>query len=163
MSDDSAAAAERAAAAAGHRHELHHHPRSGRKARGVREAAWQLSQKINPIGYPFESYDGLGVYRTTENGYPIDSSGAIVGTRSSDRPVANAVELTRALAGSTEVQECFSRQVFRNAFGRQDTARDECAVRDGDGRVPGQGPRRARAAASHWSSLKPLPGRRSSP
>jgi hypothetical protein len=85
--------------------------------------------RINPLGYPFESYDGLGVHRTTENGYPVDSSGAIVGTRSSDRPVANAIELTRALASSPEVQECFSRQVFRNSFGRQDTARDECSVR----------------------------------
>jgi hypothetical protein len=86
--------------------------------------------KINPIGYPFESYDGLGVYRTSENGYPVDASGAIVGTTSSDQPVKNAIELTRALLGSPEVQECFSRQVFRNAFGRQDAARDECTVRD---------------------------------
>ena len=85
--------------------------------------------KINPLGYPFESYDGLGVYRTTENGYPIDASGAIVGTARPIEPVTNAIELTRALANSAEVQECFSRQVFRNAFGRQDTARDECSVR----------------------------------
>jgi hypothetical protein len=95
--------------------------------------------KINPIGYAFESYDGLGVYRTTENGYPIDSSGAIVGTGSSDQPVKNAVELARALLGSAEVQECFSRQVFRNAFGRQDTARDECTVRDATAAYKGQG------------------------
>jgi len=86
--------------------------------------------KINPLGYPFESYDGLGVYRTTENGYPVDSSGAIVGTRSSDRAVADAIELTHALAASPEVQECFSRQVFRNTFGRQESQRDECSVRD---------------------------------
>lgn len=92
-------------------------------------ACMSCHARINPLGYPFESYDGLGVYRTTENGYPIDSSGAIVGTATSDRTVANAIELTRALANSPEVQECFSRQVFRNAFGRQDTAGDECSVR----------------------------------
>jgi hypothetical protein len=95
--------------------------------------------KINPIGYAFESYDGLGVYRTTENGYPVDSSGAIVGTGSSDQPVKNAIELTRALLGSAEVQECFSRQVFRNAFGRQDTPRDECTVRDATAAYKAQG------------------------
>jgi hypothetical protein len=95
--------------------------------------------KFNPIGYAFESYDGLGVFRTTENGYPVDASGAIVGTRSSDRAVADAVELTRALAGSAEVQECFSRQVFRNAFGRQDTPRDECAVRAATAAYQAQG------------------------
>ena len=85
--------------------------------------------QINPLGYPFESYDGLGVYRTQENGYDIDSSGAIVGTASSDRPVADAIELTRALVASPEVEDCFSRQVFRYTFGRQDTAEDECTVR----------------------------------
>jgi hypothetical protein len=85
--------------------------------------------QINPLGYPFESYDGLGVYRTQENGYDIDSSGAIVGTASSDQPVADAIELTRALVASPEVQDCFSRQVFRYTFGRQDTAEDECSVR----------------------------------
>ncbi len=84
---------------------------------------------INPLGYPFENYDGLGSYRTKENGYDVDPSGAIVGTASSDQPVANAIELTRALANSVDVQDCFSRQVFRNAFGRQDTAGDACSVR----------------------------------
>lgn len=85
--------------------------------------------KINPLGYPFESYDGLGVFRTTENGYDVDPSGAIVGTAASDQPVADAIELTQALTASAEVQECFARQVFRYAFGRQDTAEDECSLR----------------------------------
>jgi hypothetical protein len=85
--------------------------------------------RINPLGYPLESYDGLGVYRTKENGYDIDSSGAIVGTAASDRTVANAIELTHALADSAEVQDCFSRQVFRYTFGRQDGERDACSLR----------------------------------
>jgi hypothetical protein len=85
--------------------------------------------RINPLGYPFESYDGLGVYRTKENGYAVDASGAIVGTDASDQPVANALELTRALAQSPDVQLCFARQVFRNAFGRKETASDECSLR----------------------------------
>jgi DNA-binding Lrp family transcriptional regulator len=84
--------------------------------------------RINPLGYPFESYDGLGTYRTKENGYDVDASGAIVGTKSSDQPVANAIELTRALAKSPEVQDCFSRQVFRNTFGREDTVADACSM-----------------------------------
>jgi hypothetical protein len=84
--------------------------------------------RINPLGYPFESYDGLGVYRTKENGYDVDPAGAIVGTAASDRPVANAIELTTLLAESPEVQECFARQTFRYAFGRQEGAADECTV-----------------------------------
>ena len=85
--------------------------------------------RINPLGYPFESYDGLGAYRTRENGHDIDSTGAIVGTAASDRAVADAVELTRALAESREVQDCFTRQAFRYSFGRQDGPPDECSMR----------------------------------
>jgi hypothetical protein len=84
---------------------------------------------INPLGYPFESYDALGVYRTEENGYPVDASGAIVGTAASNGPVKNAIELSQALAKSPEVQDCFSRQVFRYTFGRPNSAADECSVR----------------------------------
>jgi hypothetical protein len=86
--------------------------------------------RINPLGYPFENYDGLGVFRTKENGYDIDSSGAIVGTQSSDKTVANAIELTHALASSSEVQVCFDRQLFRSTFGRDSTVADECSLRD---------------------------------
>ena len=85
--------------------------------------------RINPLGYPFENYDGLGIYRTKENGYDIDSSGAIIGTQSSDQPVKDAIVLSHALATSADVQLCFDRQVFRATFGRQETAADECSLR----------------------------------
>src|SRR5204863_1807696 len=55
-------------------------------------------QFFDPMGFTFENYDGIGQWRTMENGVAVDSSGAIVGTGASDRPVANAVELTQALA-----------------------------------------------------------------
>ena len=85
--------------------------------------------RINPLGYPFEQYDGLGAYRSTENGYDVNPSGAIIGTQSSDQPVAGAVELSRALANSADVQVCFARQVFRSTFGREETVADECSLR----------------------------------
>jgi hypothetical protein len=83
---------------------------------------------FDPMGFTFESYDGLGQFRTTENGVAVDSSGAIVGSGDSDRPVANAVELTKALAGSATVQECFARQVFRFDLGRTETDADACTI-----------------------------------
>jgi hypothetical protein len=84
---------------------------------------------FDPMGNAFESYDGIGRYRTTENGVAIDSSGAIVGTTSSDGPVADAVGLTRALAASPDVYECFARQVFRFDLGRRETDADDCAIK----------------------------------
>ncbi len=92
--------------------------------------------QFNPLGYPFESYDGLGVFRTQENGAPVDSSGAIVGTATSNQKVADAVALMTALAASREVQHCFAQQVFRSSMGRLETEFDRCAIaeaaREGD-------------------------------
>lgn len=83
---------------------------------------------FNPMGYAFEAYDGIGAYRTQENGVPVDGSGAIVGTPRSDRIVTGAVDLAAALARSPDVHECFARQVFRYGLGRGEGAFDECSL-----------------------------------
>jgi hypothetical protein len=83
---------------------------------------------FDPMGYTFENYDGLGQWRTMENGVVVDPSGAIVGTQASDAPMANAVALASALAASPEVHECFARQVFRFDVGRVETDADGCSI-----------------------------------
>jgi hypothetical protein len=86
-------------------------------------------QMFDPMGYAFEHYDAIGRYRDQENGTPIDSSGAIVGTESSDGPVANAIELSARLAASPEVHACFTRQAYRFTVGRKETDADACALK----------------------------------
>jgi hypothetical protein len=83
---------------------------------------------FDPMGDTFENYDGLGQWRTMENGVAVDSSGAIVGTNASNGPMANAVALASALAASPEVHECFARQVFRYDVGRVETDADGCSI-----------------------------------
>jgi hypothetical protein len=83
---------------------------------------------FDPMGYTFENYDGLGQWRTMENGVAVDPSGAIVGTQSSNGAMPNAVALAGALAASPEVQECFARQVFRYDVGRLETDADGCSI-----------------------------------
>ena len=85
---------------------------------------------FEPMGFAFEHYDALGQYRDEENGEPVDSSGAIVGTTSSDGPVADAVELANRLAESADVQSCFVRHAYRFALGRRDTQAEACAIDD---------------------------------
>jgi hypothetical protein len=85
---------------------------------------------FDPLGDVFESYDGVGAYRTEENGIPIDSSGGIVGTRSSDAEFDNAIDMVKALAVSPEVHECFVRQVYRFSVGRIETSADQCAIQN---------------------------------
>jgi hypothetical protein len=83
---------------------------------------------IDGIGLGFENYDGIGSFRTTENGLAIDATGQILGTSDLNGAFAGAVELAGKLAHSEEVQECVSRQWFRFAMGRLEAAGDECSL-----------------------------------
>jgi hypothetical protein len=83
---------------------------------------------IDPIGFGFEQYDGIGRFRSTENGKPVDASGALTQTQSIDGPFVGAVELSQRLAESEEVRECFAAQWFRFAHGREATAEEACAL-----------------------------------
>jgi hypothetical protein len=85
-------------------------------------------QVFDPMGNAFEHYDAIGRYREQENGEPIDASGALVGTVSSDAPVADAVALSSLLATTPEVHSCALRQTYRFVVGRKETDADACAI-----------------------------------
>ena len=82
---------------------------------------------MDPLGFPFEKFDGTGVYRTTENGHPIDDSGEV---NASDVPGAfNGVAgLASKLTASPKARGCYVKQWFRFASGRGETARDACSL-----------------------------------
>ncbi|HET6284179.1 MAG TPA: DUF1592 domain-containing protein [Polyangia bacterium] len=73
---------------------------------------------MDPIGFGLENYDGIGKYRTTEAGKPIDASGLFIETRDLNGTFVGASELTAKLAKSPEVEECVATQWFRYAMGR---------------------------------------------
>jgi hypothetical protein len=83
---------------------------------------------MNPIGFIFEHYDGVGQWRDQQNGIPIDAVGEVVQTDDIDGEYDGALEFAAALAGSTQVQECVSSQWFRFAYNRTVTAEDSCSV-----------------------------------
>ena len=75
---------------------------------------------INPVGYAFESFDGLGQYRTEELGLPIDSAATFEfadGTVSFD----GAAELNEAMTERIQTHDCYSKHWVEYALGR-DTA-----------------------------------------
>jgi hypothetical protein len=82
---------------------------------------------MDKIGYAFESYDGIGRYRTTENGAPVDDSGELIST-DVDGTFKGAPELTRKLLSSPTVQSCVATQWFRYAFGRLEVDADKCTL-----------------------------------
>lgn len=83
---------------------------------------------IDPIGLSFENFDAVGRWRDADAaGKAIDASGAL--TRSDvDGPVANAMELTKKLPESAQVQQCVAANWFSYANGRGQVAEDSCSV-----------------------------------
>ncbi|MBL8951113.1 MAG: DUF1585 domain-containing protein, partial [Myxococcaceae bacterium] len=78
---------------------------------------------MDPIGYAFLAYDGVGRPVASEDGKgEIIAGGELTGTFSS------VAQLGERLASSTQAQTCFARQWLRYAAGRKDTTSDGCAV-----------------------------------
>jgi hypothetical protein len=88
---------------------------------------------MDPLGVPFEIYDGIGRYRTVDGGKPVDARSELKGTKASDGPVTNALDLVRKLATAEETRSCFAKQMVRYAFGRAEGAREAPIVTEGVG------------------------------
>jgi hypothetical protein len=82
---------------------------------------------MDPIGFGFENFDGMGQFRTVDQGQPVDATGTLTGT-DVDGPFNNAIDLIKRLAGSQQVSDCFATEWFRYAFGRGETTDDACSL-----------------------------------
>ena len=83
---------------------------------------------FDPIGFGFENFDAVGRWRTTENDLPIDASGELSAADVAG-PFDGAAELGGMLAGSEDVATCVTRQWFRFAYGRTESAElDACTL-----------------------------------
>jgi hypothetical protein len=82
---------------------------------------------LDPIGFGFEHFDGLGRWRDRESGNPIDTTGELHAT-DVDGKFDGVVELGQRLAGSARVSRCYATQWFRFGYGRGESAADTCSV-----------------------------------
>jgi hypothetical protein len=82
---------------------------------------------MDPIGFGFENYDGMGRYRTNENQAPVDAAGALIGT-DVDGAFNGVPQLAAKLAQSQEVAGCYATQWFRFAYGRGEGDADACSL-----------------------------------
>jgi hypothetical protein len=83
---------------------------------------------IDPVGFGFEEFDGIGAFRSTENGQPIDDRGALFGTLDIDGDFRGASELSERLITSKQFQDCVVRQMFRFAMGQAESSDDQLAL-----------------------------------
>jgi hypothetical protein len=78
---------------------------------------------IDPIGFGLENYDGIGRFRTEDNGSPIDASAQIDG-----QPFEGAAGLGALVAESPDAAACLAKNLFRHATGHIETAGERVAI-----------------------------------
>ncbi|HET9956518.1 MAG TPA: DUF1592 domain-containing protein [Polyangiaceae bacterium] len=72
---------------------------------------------INPLGFAFENYDGVGRFREMDNGQNVDAQGRYPfaeGTKS----FSGAPELMQIIASGTQAHQCYAKKLASYALGR---------------------------------------------
>ncbi|MCY1067433.1 DUF1592 domain-containing protein [Nannocystis sp. RBIL2] len=95
---------------------------------------------MDPIGFGFEHFDGIGRWREVEAGQPIDATGEIIGGTTKGT-FDGVPELASLLVDSPEVERCMTLQWFRYAYGRADAKEDACTIDDLTRQFAGSGRR----------------------
>ena len=122
---------------------------------------WRCHQNMDPLGFPFESYDDFGRFRTEENlehpdnviteakrgetnefgaslatykTLPVDPRGVLEGTGDAtlDGNVEDAFDLINRLAASDKVRQSIIRHAFRYFLGRNETISDSGTLMDAE-------------------------------
>ncbi len=84
---------------------------------------------IDPIGFAFEHYGAMGEYRTQDNGFPVDATGAFPfsnGTKSFD----GAAQLSEAVAAADQTHKCYAGYWLQYLYGRDAKKEDAPLVDD---------------------------------
>ncbi len=72
---------------------------------------------IDPVGFAFEGFDGIGRLRSTDNGAPVDDSGVFLPGGGPDQwPFDGAAGLAQILDGYSRTSDCVSRRWFEYAL-----------------------------------------------
>ncbi len=80
---------------------------------------------INPLGFAFEHFDGMGQWRDTENGgLTIDSSGSYTFADGTTKTWSDAAGLMQVLASTPQTHTCFAKKVAAYGLQRYVTPND---------------------------------------
>ncbi len=85
-------------------------------------------QFMDAVGYPFEAFDAVGKFRTTDNGLPIDTSGTITGSGEIDGTFQNAEEMLQKIAASKLGHDRFTGNVFKYVAGIDESPSVYCTT-----------------------------------
>jgi hypothetical protein len=84
-------------------------------------------QRMDPLGFGLENFDGVGAWREKDGKFPIDASGTLPGGQTFSGPK----ELRKILLQKeAEFRRCMAEKMLTYAIGRGLEAYDRCAVDD---------------------------------
>jgi hypothetical protein len=72
---------------------------------------------INPIGFSYENFDGMGRWRDMDNGEPVDASGTYP-FQEGPQSFANSAELMDIMANGKQAHQCYSKKIAGFALQR---------------------------------------------
>ena len=84
---------------------------------------------IDPVGFGFENYDGIGRYRDSDGGEVVDSTGTLLMTSGEEYSFNGLGELASLLAHEDQVQSCYAQQWLRFGFGETEGLDTSCYVK----------------------------------
>lgn len=79
--------------------------------------------QMDPLGLALERFDGVGRFRVTEGGAPIDPSGEVDGI-----PFGDARGLGEAVAAHPDLASCLTRRMYRYATGHLETTGEDALL-----------------------------------
>ena len=82
---------------------------------------------INPLGFAFENFDGLGRLRETDSGSAVDTTGSYP-FADGTREFANAAELMDAMASTQMAHACYANHIAGHAMQRDIAANDAALI-----------------------------------
>ncbi len=89
-------------------------------------ACYGCHMLMDPIGLAFEHYDGVGLWRDTDNGATIDDSGEVPSTDIAG-PFQGVLEFTQKLGQSQDALSCYAGRYMTYAYGRALDSNDTCS------------------------------------
>lgn len=72
---------------------------------------------MNPIGFAFENFDGMGRWRDMDNGQPVDATGSYPFNEGT-KEFGNAAELMTQMAESEQAHACYAKKLSGYALQR---------------------------------------------
>jgi hypothetical protein len=85
-------------------------------------------QRMDPLGFAYEKYDGIGRVRLTDSGLPIDASGRLPSLYGASLPFTDAIDLAGILASLPAAHRCMGSKWLEYMLGRTLTAAEGPSV-----------------------------------